>query len=115
MSVVRGALRDDVGLAELLSAVFPGGSVTGAPKRRAIEQIRALEVGPRGLYCGALGYLDPRGRGDLNIPIRTAFIHEDLLTYHAGGGIVADSTARDEWEELWVKTRGIQRGLGEER
>jgi anthranilate/para-aminobenzoate synthase component I len=113
VSVVRGQLRSEVGLKEILKAIFPGGSVTGAPKLRAMETIRELEVGPRGIYCGALGYLDPRGGGDLNIPIRTALIHGQHFTYHSGGGIVADSTATGEWEELWVKTRGVQRGLGE--
>ena len=112
VSVVRGRLRPETKLTDILEAVFPGGSVTGAPKLSAMHKIHHLEVGPRGIYCGALGYLDPLGGGDLNIPIRTAMIHGEHLTYHAGGGVVADSTARDEWDELWVKTRGVQRGLG---
>ena len=112
VSVVRGKLREEIWLSDLLNAVFPGGSVTGAPKLRALQHIQQLESGPRGVYCGALGYLDPMGGGDLNLPIRTAFLEGQRLIYHAGGGIVADSTATEEWEELWVKTRGIMRGLG---
>lgn len=112
VSVVRGALRPEVTFTEILEAVFPGGSVTGAPKRRAMQAIRSLERGPRGIYCGALGYLDPCGGGDLNLPIRTAFIEGDRFLYHAGGGVVADSTPQGEWEEMWIKTRGVLRGLG---
>ena len=112
VSVIRGQLPDTINLAEILKAIFPGGSVTGAPKRRAVQLIREIEASPRGIYCGAIGYLDPIDGGDLNIPIRTAILHGDTLTYHAGGGIVADSTAQAEWEELWVKTRGMLKGLG---
>ena len=112
VSVVQGQLRPEASLTDILEATFPGGSVTGAPKRRAMQAIRSLEVGPRGVYCGALGYLDPMGGGDLNLPIRTALVDGDRFTYHAGGGIVVDSTARGEWDEVWVKTQGVLKGLG---
>lgn len=112
VSVITGQLREGTSLAELLEATFPGGSITGAPKRRAMEVISRLEAHPRGLYCGAIGYLSPDGSGDLNLPIRTCTVEGSALTYHAGGGVVADSTAEGEWEELWVKARAISRGLG---
>jgi len=111
VSVIRGRLRTEVGLAELLMALFPGGSITGAPKRRAMEAISRLEPHARGLYCGALGYMSADGAGDLNLPIRTCWLEGRALTYHAGGGVVADSTPEGEWAELWVKARAISRGL----
>ena len=103
ISVVEAKLRREVGLAELLSAIFPGGSITGAPKRRAIELIERLETAPREIYCGALGYLDARGGGDLNLPIRTGWLVGDRFSYQAGGGIVADSEWDAEWEEALLK------------
>lgn len=114
VSVVSGQLRPEVGLAELLEAVFPGGSITGAPKQRAMEVIRRLETHPRGVYCGAMGYLSPDGSGDLNLPIRTCWIEGQALTYHAGGGVVADSTPEGEWAELWTKAHAVSRGLSGE-
>ena len=111
VSVIKGELLDHVTLIDILAAVFPGGSVTGAPKKRAMDLIRELEYSPRGIYCGALGYFDPLGGGDLNLPIRTIFLDEDQVEYHSGGGIVADSSAQGEWDELWVKTKGFEKAL----
>ena len=111
VSVIKGQLRPEVGLADLLSALFPGGSITGAPKRRAMEVISTLEPHARGIYCGALGYIGADGGGDLNLPIRTCWLDGRALTYHAGGGVVADSTPEGEWAELWVKAQAISRGL----
>ena len=111
VSVVRGELLDEVRLSNILQAVFPGGSVTGAPKKRAMDLIKELEFSPRGIYCGALGYLDPLGGGDLNLPIRTIFLNKDQMEYHSGGGVVADSSAAGEWSELWVKTKGFEKAL----
>jgi anthranilate/para-aminobenzoate synthase component I len=111
VSVVRGQLLPNQKLSDILKAIFPGGSVTGAPKRRAMALIRRLEFGPRGIYCGALGYIDPLGGGDLNLPIRTLVKNKDTLLYHSGGGVVIDSSAQGEWDELWVKTIGFERGL----
>lgn len=111
VSVVRGELLDGVKLNDILKAVYPGGSVTGAPKKRAMDLIRELELSPRGIYCGALGYLDPLGGGDLNLPIRTIYIDQQQMEYHSGGGVVADSSAEGEWSELWVKTKGFEKAL----
>lgn len=107
VSTVTGRLRPEVGLADLLRAVFPGGSITGAPKLRAMTLIEQLEPVRRGIYCGAVGYLDAAGGGDLNLPIRTAWIADDALWYQAGGGIVADSDPSEEWAEAWTKARAF--------
>ena len=109
VSVVRGELDIQHGLADILDSLFPGGSVTGAPKYRSMQEIRSIEPFARGIYCGALGYLDPIGGGDLNLPIRTLVQNHQTLIYHAGGGIVADSTVEGEWQELWVKTKGMEK------
>src|SRR5262249_62178248 len=74
VSTVCGTLRDDIDLAALLAATFPGGSITGAPKRRAMEIIDEVEPGPRGIYCGALGLLDPRGDLEPGLPTRPAVV-----------------------------------------
>ena len=94
-----------------LRATFPGGSISGAPKVRALQMIRSLEMKSREIYCGALGYIDPWGGGVLNLPIRTAWISDQTLYYHAGGGIVADSKPLEEWDELWVKTHAFLSAL----
>ena len=107
VSTVRGQLRAGVGLPELLRATFPGGSITGAPKLRAMEVIESLEPVRRGPYCGAVGYLDARGGGDLNIAIRTAWVDDGRLYYSAGGGIVADSAPETEWAEVGWKARAF--------
>jgi para-aminobenzoate synthetase component 1 len=107
VSVVEGRLAPEVTLPELLRATFPGGSITGAPKVRAMQTIEALEPSRRGLYCGALGYLDAAGGGDLNIAIRTAWTDATRVYYQAGGGIVWDSDAAEEWAEAWTKARAF--------
>ncbi len=107
VSTVEGRLRPDVDLPELLHATFPGGSITGAPKIRAMEVIEALEPVRRGVYCGAIGYLDAAGGGDLNLAIRTAWSAGGRLYYQAGGGIVADSDPDAEWDEAMVKARAF--------
>ena len=107
VSTEEGRLRGGTGLAELLRATFPGGSITGAPKVRAMEIIDALEPVRRGIYCGAVGYLDAAGGGDLNIAIRTAWQVGDRLYYQAGGGIVADSDPATEWAEAGWKARAF--------
>ncbi len=110
VSRVEARLRPGVGVAELLRAIFPGGSITGAPKIRAMEVIDALEPVPRGFYTGAVGLLGRRW-ARLNIAIRTAEIHAGTLSYHAGGGIVADSEPQREQAEVVLKTTAFARAL----
>ncbi|NUN12416.1 MAG: anthranilate synthase component I family protein [Myxococcales bacterium] len=111
ISEIRGQLRDGITLGSLLTAVFPGGSVTGAPKVRACEIIAEIECERRGVYCGALGYVDARGGGCLNIPIRTAWLTNQTIHILSGGGIVSDSTPEGENAETWLKIRNWQRVL----
>ncbi len=98
-------------LADVLRALFPCGSVTGAPKIAAMRRIRELEPQPRGLYCGSVGWLAPNGDFSLNVAIRTLVLDQDARsgTYHAGGGIVADSDPDLEWEECEWKSRVLTR------
>ncbi len=112
VSTVTGMLRPAVTTSELLRATFPSGSITGAPKIRAMEIIAEIEGAPRGFYTGAIGWIDASGDCDLNVAIRTAVVRGELLTYHAGGGIVADSRAEREYEELHVKAAAFLRALG---
>jgi len=113
VSVVAGELADGVGLAALLRALFPGGSVTGAPKLRAMEIIAELEPWPRGVYTGALGLLHPGGDAELGLPIRTGVVRDGVIRWHAGCGIVADSDPERELAEAWLKTAGLRLALGE--
>jgi para-aminobenzoate synthetase component I len=111
VSRVSAALRPDVGLAALLRATFPGGSITGAPKVRAMEIIDELESVRRGPYCGALGWFGAGGALDLAIAIRIAVIAGGALRVHVGGGIVADSDPAAELDETEVKAAGWRRAL----
>jgi para-aminobenzoate synthetase component 1 len=111
-SRVEGTLRDDVGPVDVLRALMPGGSITGAPKIRAVEIIDELEPVRRAVYTGALGYWDVRGGCDWNIAIRTISIVDGAAYFHAGGGVVADSTPAGEYEETLVKASGMMRALG---
>jgi para-aminobenzoate synthetase component 1 len=113
VSTVAGRLEAGVDLATLLRAVFPGGSITGAPKVRAMEIIAELEDTARGVYTGAFGLFDPRGDLELALPIRTAIVRDGLVSYQAGGGIVADSDPEHERAECWLKTAALRRALGE--
>ncbi|MCO1333968.1 aminodeoxychorismate synthase component I [Microbulbifer sp. OS29] len=105
VSVITGELPEDSVYSELLEACFPGGSITGAPKRRSMEVIRELESSPRGIYCGSIGYISSCGRADTNIAIRTFSANNGLLTCAAGGGIVADSDPAAEYRECLTKVR----------
>jgi para-aminobenzoate synthetase component 1 len=109
---VEGRLRDDVGLAELLEAVFPGGSVTGAPKISALDHIAALEPVGRGASMGALGRVWPNGDLDLALTIRTFAVAEEQIHLWVGGGIVWDSGPEAEIEESWVKARPLLAAIG---
>jgi anthranilate/para-aminobenzoate synthase component I len=108
VSTVRGLLRPDVGLAALLRATFPGGSITGAPKRRAMQIIDELEPSARGAYTGATGWLGAAGDLDLAIAIRTAVVRDGALALSVGAGIVADSTPEGELQETEVKARAFE-------
>jgi para-aminobenzoate synthetase component I len=107
VSVVRGDLRDGVDLVDVLRAVFPGGSITGAPKIRAMEIIAELEQQSRGVYCGAIGYLGFNGACDLNIAIRTALFANGKAYVGGGGGITARSQPAAEYEESLTKVKRI--------
>ena len=107
VSTVTGELKPDMGPVDLLRATFPGGSITGAPKTRAMEIISELEPTRRGPYCGAIGYIGFDGTMDLNIAIRTYAIKGRTVTFQAGGGIVADSDPAAEYEETIAKARAL--------
>jgi len=113
VSAVEGRLRSDCTPVDLIRATFPGGSITGAPKVRAMEIIAELEPTARGPYCGALGYLGFDGSMDLNILIRTITAGRGWLQFPVGGGIVAPSDPEREYEETLHKAEGILRALGE--
>jgi aminodeoxychorismate synthase component I len=108
VSTVTGILRPDCDAVAALAACFPGGSITGAPKHRAMQIIRELEPVPRGVYCGAIGWLGYNGECALSIPIRTLVRSGGQLSYHVGAGIVADSDPRQEYEETLHKAAGIR-------
>ena len=113
VATVEGFLRADVTFPDLLRATFPGGSVTGAPKIRAMEIIDELEPARRGPYCGAIGYLDSGGTIEFNVAIRTMIVTPDQLVHvPVGGGIVADSNPAAEYEETRTKARAMLEALG---
>ena len=112
VSEVRARLRPGLGAVDLLRAAFPGGSVTGAPKIRAMEIIDELEGSRRGPYCGCIAWLGWDGAMDSSIVIRTVVATDALLIAQAGGGIVADSDPAAEYEEMRLKLRPLLRALG---
>jgi para-aminobenzoate synthetase/4-amino-4-deoxychorismate lyase len=105
VSTVRGELRDRTGLQELFRALFPSGSVTGAPKVRAMNLIRTLEKSPRGVYTGAIGFMLPEGRMAFNVAIRTIELEGGRGQYGTGSGIVWDSDPCQEYLECMLKAR----------
>jgi para-aminobenzoate synthetase component 1 len=111
VSVVQGQLRSGLGPVDLLRATFPGGSVTGAPKVRAMEIINELEASRRGPYCGSVAWIGFDGAMDSSIVIRTLVLTEAAVVAQAGGGIVADSNPGAEYEELLVKVLPLLRAL----
>ena len=112
VSRVEGVLREEVGLAELLAATFPGGSVTGAPKIAALDLIAALEPVGRGASMGALGVVHGNGDLDLALTIRTFAVAEGRIHLWVGGGIVWDSEPEAEIEESWTKARPLLAAIG---
>ena len=107
VSVITSELKDADGIGSLIGATFPGGSITGAPKIRAMEIIADIEQAPRGVYCGAIGYMGFNGRSDFNIAIRTAQFHAGVARVQGGGGITARSQPAAEYEESLTKIRRI--------
>jgi anthranilate/para-aminobenzoate synthase component I len=117
IAVVRGTLAPERDRRHLLEAAFPPGSVTGAPKVRAMEVIDRLEGEGRGPYCGALGWFDAGGDMDLAVAIRTLLVSGDTVSYRVGGGITLRSDPASEWREtldkgsgLWAAVAGREEG-----
>lgn len=110
ISVVEAKVRDDVQLSDTFDALFPCGSITGAPKIMTMDIISELEKTPRGYYCGALGILYPDQSMIFNVPIRTMVIEDGNYTYGAGGGITYDSNPSGEFEEILHKTSFLKQG-----
>ncbi len=107
VSNVRGLVSPGVSNADIVKAVFPGGTITGAPKVRTMEIIEELEPEKRGLYTGSIGWFGFNGDFELNVVIRTAFIQDEVVHIQAGAGLVAESTPRDEYIESLVKGEAL--------
>ncbi|MCC8932458.1 aminodeoxychorismate synthase component I [Rhizobium sp. 'Codium 1'] len=106
VSYIRAKLSPGIGLAEIMTALFPCGSVTGAPKMWAMRILHELEVGPRDVYCGAIGWCDPAGPMRFSVAIRTiSLFNEGRAVFNVGGGIVFDSKAEAEYDECLLKAR----------
>lgn len=111
VATIAGDLREDLAFTDILKAMFPGGSITGAPKIRAMEIIDELEPTARGVYTGAIGFVGLDRTASLNIAIRTIIINRRRAFVQAGGGIVADSDPQAEWDESIVKARALLAGI----
>lgn len=109
VSTVKGTLKSGVDHVSALAACFPGGSISGAPKKRALDIIQELEKTPRGIYTGAIGYFGFNGQSQFSIAIRTAVKKGDEISFQVGSGIVADSVPEREYEETLHKAAGILR------
>jgi anthranilate/para-aminobenzoate synthase component I len=112
VATIEGTLRDDVTFVDVLGATFPGGSVTGAPKIRAMQIIDELEPVRRNAYCGAIGYVARDGNCEFNLAIRTMTVRDGLIHIPVGGGIVADSDPAAEYEETLVKAKAMFDAIG---
>ena len=113
VSVVRGELEPGTGIDDILTATFPGGSITGAPKRKAVEILDGVEKRVRGPYTGAMGFLGLDGNAELNIAIRTLVLTQGQCHIGVGSGIVADSSPEREWDECVTKARDMVKALRE--
>jgi para-aminobenzoate synthetase component 1 len=111
VSTVEGEIAEGRGVVDVLKATFPGGSITGAPKIRAMQVIRELEPHAREVYCGAIGFVSLNGKAQFNVAIRTMVVKDGKAHFWSGGGIVADSDPHMEYEETLVKARGMMRAL----
>ncbi|HEX2984323.1 MAG TPA: chorismate-binding protein, partial [Ignavibacteriales bacterium] len=109
---VEGELEENKSIVDLIKAAFPGGSITGAPKIRAMEIIEELEPVRRGVYCGSIGYIGFDGQADLNIVIRSLIFHNGKAYLNVGGGITYDSDPLAEYLETLDKARALLRALG---
>jgi para-aminobenzoate synthetase component 1 len=114
-SVITGKLKDDKTSLELIKDCFPPGSMTGAPKIRAMEICSELEKHKRGIYSGALGYLSEDGSCEFSVVIRTLIIKGNKFEFQVGGGITYDSVPEKEWEETMLKAKAISILLGGEK
>ncbi len=114
VSTIRGRLRPDCDVVDLVRATFPPGSMTGTPKLAAMRILDRLEPVRRGIYSGAIGYLDVRGGADLSVVIRTILLFPGRAQLHTGGGVVADSSAGEEWRESLDKARPLLAALEEQ-
>lgn len=115
VSVIEGKLQEGLNAIDVLKACFPGGSITGAPKIRAMEIIHEIEPSSRGPYCGSIGYIGFDGNMDTSITIRTYTIKNDQIFFQAGGGIVSDSDPETEYQESLIKADALRKILqGEE-
>src|SRR3989304_2346264 len=112
VSEVEGYLKDEIRIGDIIKSTFPPGSVTGAPKRRAVELIDELEPHVRGPYCGAIGIFYPNGDFTLSVAIRILFAKDGIGTFWVGGGIVWDSDPAKEFDETLLKAIAIQKALG---
>jgi para-aminobenzoate synthetase component 1 len=106
-SLITGQLQRGTDLGAILAALFPCGSITGAPKLRAMQVLADLEQAPRDIYCGAIGWAAPDGRSEFNVAIRTLLLENDTATLNVGGGVIYDSTAASEYEEALWKARFV--------
>jgi para-aminobenzoate synthetase component 1 len=111
VSKISGQLNSDTSPLEMLASAFPGGSITGAPKKRAMQIIQQLEPDERNIYCGSIGYLSCDGHGEFNITIRTLLAENENIYCWAGGGIVSDSKEEEEYEESLSKVRKLLSAL----
>lgn len=117
VSTINGNLRPDLKFSDILTALFPCGSITGAPKLSTMRIIDRLEASPRGLSMGAIGYYIPASFGvgetiDLSVAIRTMVLRDQTATFNVGGGIVIDSDPEKEWDETVTKSRALLDALG---
>jgi para-aminobenzoate synthetase component 1 len=116
ISTIGGELREDVSFAKIIQAAFPMGSMTGAPKKKVLELIEKYEKTKRGIFSGAVGYIDPEGDFDFNVVIRSIMYNEtnQYLSFQTGSGITYYSDAEKEWEECLLKAEAIRKVLGAE-